>query len=129
MAPATDLVALAGGILVAIACIQMIMVIPISYEYSALAAADSRGFFVMQSTRAVIYFALVAGGAYLFGLAGLLAGQALSQVLCYPVTVWLARRHQAWDPLHDLIAACIALTAAGISLTVHEGAIRAALFP
>ncbi len=119
----------AGGILVAIACIQMIMVIPISYEYSALAASDSRGFFIMQSSRAGIYITLVALGAWAFGLPGLLAGQALSQFLCYPVTVWLARRHQAWDPLHDLIAACIALTAAGISLTVHEGAIRAALFP
>ncbi len=121
--------ATAGGILVAIACIQMIQVIPISYEYSALAAADSRGFFVMQSTRAVIYFALVAGGAYLFGLAGLLAGQALSQVLCYPVTVWLARKHNAWDPRHDLIGIVLALAAAALSFSLHEEAIRAALLP
>ena len=117
----------AGGILVAIACIQMLQVIPISYEYSALAASDSRGFFVMQSTRAVIYTALVATGAWFYGLAGLLAGQALSQILCYPVTVWLARRHQAWDPRHDLIAIVLAFAAAGFSLALHEDAIRAAL--
>ena len=121
--------ATAGGILVAIACIQMIQVIPISYEYAALAAADSRGFFVMQSTRAVIYFTLVAGGAFLFGLPGLLAGQALSQLLCYPVTVWLARKHHAWDPRHDLIAMALALGAAALSFALHEGAIRAALLP
>lgn len=54
--------AAAGGILVAIACIQMLQVIPLSYESAALAAGDSRGFFVVQSTRAAIYFALVAGG-------------------------------------------------------------------
>lgn len=119
----------AGGILVVIACIQMIQVIPISYEYSALAASDSRGFFIMQSTRAMIYTLLVCIGAWVYGLPGLLAGQALSQILCYPVTVWLARRHQAWDPRHDLIAAAIAFTGAGLSFALHGDAIRAALLP
>ena len=119
----------AGGILVVIACIQMIQVIPISYEYSALAASDSRGFFIMQSTRAMIYTLLVTTGAWFYGLAGLLAGQALSQILCYPVTVWLARRHQAWDPRHDLIAAVLAFIAAALSFTLHGDAIRAALMP
>lgn len=119
----------AGGILVAIACIQMIQIIPISYEYSALAAADSRGFFIMQSSRALIYFVLVAVGAFLFGLAGLLAAQALAQVLCYPVTVWLARQHKAWDPRHDLIAAMLALVAAGLSFGLHSDVILAALHP
>lgn len=119
----------AGGILVVIACIQMIQVIPISYEYSALAASDSRGFFIMQSTRAMIYTLLVCIGAWFYGLAGLLAGQALSQILCYPVTVWLARRHQAWDPRHDLIAAAVAFIGAGLSFALHGDAIRAALLP
>ena len=120
--------AAAGGILVAIACVQMLQLIPISYEYSALAAGDSRGFFVMQSTRAMIYFALVATGALLYGLPGLLIGQALSQVFCYPVTVWLARRHSCWDPRHDLVAAVIALCAAVTALIGHHDAITKALF-
>ncbi|WJS84598.1 oligosaccharide flippase family protein [Paracoccus sp. TOH] len=118
----------AGGILVAIACIQMLQVIPISYEYSALAAGDSRGFFIMQSSRAGIYFTLVAGGAFLYGLPGLLVGQALSQIFCYPVTVWLARRHGCWDPRHDLIAALVALGAAGSVLFAHRQAVVGALF-
>ena len=112
----------------AIACVQMLQLIPISYEYSALAAGDSRGFFVMQSTRAMIYFALVATGALLYGLPGLLIGQALSQVFCYPVTVWLARRHSCWDPRHDLVAAVIALCAAVTALIGHHDAITKALF-
>ncbi|QRZ12386.1 oligosaccharide flippase family protein [Paracoccus methylovorus] len=119
----------AGGILVAIACIQMLQVIPISYEYAALAAGDSRGFFIMQSSRAGIYFTLVVVGALLHGLPGLLIGQALSQVLCYPVTVWLARRHGAWDPRHDLIAGMIAVVAAGAALSGHYGAVVAAMSP
>lgn len=34
----------AGGILVAIACIQMLLVIPLSYETAALASGDLRAF-------------------------------------------------------------------------------------
>lgn len=119
----------AGGILVAIACIQLLQVIPISYDYSALAAGDSRGFFVMQSMRAAIYFTLVAAGAYFYGLPGLLIGQAVSQVFCYPVTVWLARRHQCWDPRHDAVAALIAVIAAAAALTTHGHAIALAMSP
>ena len=29
---------------------------------------------------------------------------ALATILAYPATVWLARRHGAWDPLHDVLA-------------------------
>ncbi|SIQ26697.1 Membrane protein involved in the export of O-antigen and teichoic acid [Paracoccus thiocyanatus] len=119
----------AGGILVAIACIQMLQVIPISYEQAALAAGDSRGFFAMQSSRAAIYFPLVAGGAALHGLPGLLTGQALAQVFCYPVTVWIARRHGCWDPRHDLIAGVVALAAAATALSGHHEAVLAALSP
>ncbi|UXU75133.1 MULTISPECIES: oligosaccharide flippase family protein [unclassified Paracoccus (in: a-proteobacteria)] len=120
--------ATAGGVLVAIACIQMLQVIPISYDYSALAAGDSRGFFVMQSLRALIYMSMVSAGAFLYGLPGLLVGQALSLVLCYPVTVWLARRHHAWDPRHDLVAVIIATVAIAMALTSHRDAITKALF-
>lgn len=121
--------AAAGGILVAIACIQMLQVIPLSYKSAALAAGDSRGFFVVQSTRAAIYSALVAGGAVLYGLPGLLIGQALAQVLCYPATVWLARRHGCWDPRHDLVAATLAIVAAATALNGHRDAVLAAMIP
>lgn len=117
----------AGGILVAIVCIQMMLVIPLSYETAALASGDSRGFFVMQSSRALIYFTLVVIGAWAYGLAGLLAGQALAQIFCYPVSVWMARRQSAWDPRHDMIAAIIVAVSAAIALTMHRDIIAAAL--
>lgn len=117
----------AGGILVAIACIQMLLVIPLSYETAALAAGDSRAFFVMQSSRALIYFSLVVIGAWLYGLTGLLAAQAISQVFCYPVSVWMARRQRAWDPRHDAGAAVLAVLGAGLALMVHHDVVAAAL--
>ena len=117
----------AGGILVAIACIQMLLVIPLNYETAGLAAGDSRGFFVMQSSRAAIYFALVLAGAWWLGLRGLLAGQALAQVFCYPVSVWMARRQGAWDPRHDLVAAVIAALGAALALGLHGDIVALAL--
>ncbi|MDT1060378.1 oligosaccharide flippase family protein [Paracoccus sp. CPCC 101403] len=117
----------AGGILVAIACIQMLLVIPLNYECAALAAGDSRGFFVLQSSRALVYFALVLVGAWLYGLTGMLAGQALAQLACYPVSVWLARRHQAWDPRHDLVMAALAVAGGCTALMMHRDVISAAL--
>ncbi len=118
---------LAGGILVAIACIQLLQVIPISYDYSALAAGDSRAFFIMQSTRAAIYAVFVLIGVWFAGLPGLLLGQALSLFACYPVQVWLARRHKAWDPLHDGIALAYALVVIALAMWLHYGIVSAAL--
>ena len=117
----------AGGMLVAIACIQMLLVIPLSYETAALAAGDSRAFFIMQSSRALIYFTLVLIGAWLYGLGGVLAAQALAHVFCYPVSVWMARRQRAWDPRHDMIATVIALAGAALALTLHADVVAAAL--
>lgn len=117
----------AGGILVAIACIQMLLVIPLSYETAALANGDSRGFFTMQSSRAAIYLTLVLIGAWLGGLTGLLAGQALAQLFCYPVSVWMARRQRAWDPRHDIIAGVVAVAGAALALSLHGDVVAAAL--
>lgn len=117
----------AGGILVVIASIQLLVIIPLNYEGAALARADSRAFFVLQCSRALIYIPLVLAGVWFFGLTGLLVGQALAQLLCYPVVVWLARRQQAWDPRHDLIALVIALTGAAAAMILHRGIIVEAL--
>lgn len=117
----------AGGILVAIACIQMLLIIPLSYETAALAAGDSRAFFVMQSSRALIYFTLVVIGAWLYGLMGLLAAQAIAQLFCYPVSVWMARRQKAWDPRHDIAATVLAVLGAALALTLHRDVVVAAL--
>ncbi|MTH77827.1 oligosaccharide flippase family protein [Paracoccus aestuariivivens] len=117
----------AGGMLVVIASIQLLVVVPISYESAALAAGDSRAFFVLQCSRATIYFSLVLAGTWFFGLTGLLAGQALAQLCCYPVVVWLARRQRAWDPRHDIVAIAIALAGAACALIMHADIVSEAL--
>lgn len=109
-----DRYAAAGGLVRLIACATIPQIILLSYDQSALAAGDSRRFFALTVIRAVLFLLLFWFGVQEWGLAGGLAGQALAAVLAYPATIWLARRHGAWDPLHDVlaIAAGLAIAAA-----------------
>ncbi|AGT10164.1 oligosaccharide flippase family protein [Paracoccus aminophilus] len=117
----------AGELLVLIALLQLPQILTISYDYSALAAGDTRGVFVMQGSRALIYTILVSFGAYFYGLPGVLAGQGIAYFANYPIAVWLARKHAAWDRRHDLIVLLITLMLAAIAFSLHGAEIAAAL--
>ncbi len=107
-----DRYATAGGMVRLIACATIPQIILLSYDQSALAAGDSRRFFALTVIRAVLFLGLFWLGVHHWGLAGGLAGQALGAILAYPATVWLARRHGAWDPLHDVLAVAAGLAIA-----------------
>ena len=47
------------------------------------------------------------------GLLGALAGQGIAMIAVYPMVVRLARKMQAWDPLHDMVFAAVGV---GIAL-------------
>lgn len=108
--------AAAGAVVVLVACAHLAQVIWITYDQSALAAGDSRGFCITNAIRAVLQLALFVTGMNLGGTVGAIAGQGLAQILIYPAIVWLARRHGVWDPLHDAIFAVIGLTGGGLAV-------------
>lgn len=113
----------AGAILVLIAVVQIPSVIGMTYDQAALAAGDSRSFFLLTAARAV---GLVCGmiiGAEWLGLVGALVGQAMAAVAVYPLLIWLARRHGAWDPLHDLSFAALGLLVAVAAIHLDSSAI------
>lgn len=99
----------AGVVVTAIACVQLPQLVIATYDQSALAAGDSRGFFVVSALRAGLQTLLFLAGAQIAGLGGALAGQMLAGVLAAPATMWLARRHGVWDPRHDLCFGLIAV--------------------
>ncbi|MDO9525896.1 MAG: oligosaccharide flippase family protein [Gemmobacter sp.] len=115
--------AAAGGIVVLIACLQMPQMVGQTYDQAALAAGDSRSFFLVMAGRAAMQTALFLLGAEIGGLVGALAGQALASVLVYPAVVWLARKHGAWDAWHDLVFWTFGLSVCGLSLWVNWAAI------
>ncbi|WP_151718853.1 oligosaccharide flippase family protein [Gemmobacter serpentinus] len=98
----------AGIILVAIACVQLPQVIGMTYDQSALAAGDSRTYFIVMALRAGLQSLCFWIGASSHGLEGALIGQFLAILAAHPIIIWLARRHNAWDPRHDLLFGSLA---------------------
>ena len=116
---------LAGGVVVLLALMQVPQMIALTYDNAALAAGDSRGFFILATTRAVfVMTGLIVGGAN-FGLIGALIGQGLAMALAYPVVVWLARKHAAWDPRHDGVFWLVGLSISALVWSLHQKDISA----
>ncbi|WP_418592810.1 oligosaccharide flippase family protein [Ponticoccus sp. (in: a-proteobacteria)] len=105
----------AGAMAVLLACMQMPQIIVQTYDQAALAAGDSRRFFVLALVRATLMVLCILAGIQAAGLVGAILGIGAAYLLAYPVVVWLARRMGAWDPMHDiaygLVAALLALAA------------------
>lgn len=97
-----DRYAQAGPMVVLISLALAPAVIGMTYDQAALAAGDSRAFFVFTATRAVLQTLMFLVGVALFGLPGGIAALGLSMLAAYPVLIWLARKYQVWDGLHDL---------------------------
>ncbi len=115
----------AGAILVLVAVIQIPQVIGMTYDQAALAAGDSRNYFLLTAMRAVLLVTGLIVGAEQMGLLGALIGQGIAGIAVYPFLGWLARRHGAWDWLHDLVFAVLGVLLAVLALAVDGGAIRA----
>lgn len=117
--------AAAGVVVVAIACVQLPQMLMATYDPAALAAGDSRGFFLVSALRAGAQTVLFLLGAEMGGLPMALAGQALAAVLAAPGSIWLARRHHVHDPLHDVIFAALSVTLTVFVLWLYLPALEA----
>jgi O-antigen/teichoic acid export membrane protein len=99
----------AGGVMVSVCAVQMIVVVYLTYDQAALAQGDSRGFFLVSAAKATLQTLGFLIGAYWMGLAGALLGQAIGMLLYVPIIAHLAWRHRVWDPRHDVTYLLLAL--------------------
>lgn len=106
----------AGPLVTLIALASIPSLIGLSYDQAALAGGDSRGFFWVTLVRAVLFLSLFTLGGIQAGIPGALAGQALAAILAYPMLVRIARKHGAWDGLHDLTFGAVGLILAAVLL-------------
>lgn len=114
----------AGPIVVLLACVQIPQAIIMTYDQSALAAGDSRRFFLLMAPKALVLSLGILVGIHLGGLIGALIGQAVATVLIYPMVVSLARRFGAWDPFHDALFAVMGLVCTALILGSHAEDLR-----
>ena len=113
----------AGAIVTAVALVQMPGIIGMTYDQSALAADDGRGYFALIAMRAGVQTAAFLVGALWAGLGGALLGQGLAAVAVHPLIIRLARRHAVWDARHDLAMAALVAGLATLVLALHGPAL------
>ena len=109
----------AGGVVVLISAMQIPAIIGVTYDQAALAAGDSKRFFVLAATRAVFVVAGMVLGITYWGLPGALAGQGAAMLAAHPVVGWLAARQRAWDPAHDVVFYLIGAALAALALWLN----------
>lgn len=117
----------AGAVVAVLAVMQIPQIVGLTYDQAALAAGDSRRFFVLAAARAGLMIAGLVIGVEWAGLLGGLLGQGAAMLVVYPVVVWLARRSGVWDPLHDAIFFAIGALGGGAALLSNRDAILALL--
>lgn len=117
--------AMAGAVVVMIACMQVPQIVGLTYDQAAIAAGDSRRFFYFTAAKAALMVGSLVVGLELGGLPGALVAQGVAFLLAYPVLVWLARRMKAWDPLHDAAFLLIGAILAAGAIWVNFPAIAA----
>lgn len=120
-----DRYAQAGPMVVLIALALAPAVIGMTYDQAALAAGNSRAFFVFTASRAVLQTVFFLIGVLCFGLPGGIAALGLSMLAAYPVLIWLARKHQVWDAVHDLGFAATTCAIGAGALWYHRALIEA----
>lgn len=101
----------AGGVVALMSLALVPQVVMATYDHVALAAGDSRAYFLLSVQRALFMVTGLLVGVSLGGLGGALVGQGIAMIAIVPLVVRLARRFGAWDPLHDGIfwTVCLAL--------------------
>lgn len=106
----------AGAIVVLTACMQIPMIISLTYDQAALASGDSKRFFVLAASKATVMIIALLIGVQMAGLFGALISQGIAFLVVYPVVIWLAKRQGAWDPLHDALYAILGLLIGSVAI-------------
>ncbi|MGB4828763.1 MAG: polysaccharide biosynthesis protein, partial [Paracoccaceae bacterium] len=89
--------------------VEMPGILGMTYDQSALAAGNGRGYFALIAARATVQTTAFLLGAHWAGLGGALLGQGLAAAAVHPLIIRLARRHGVWDARHDLAMGALAL--------------------
>lgn len=117
--------ALAGAVTVTVAAMGIPQIIGLTYDQAALAAGDSKRFFVLAGSKALLMVLFLYAGLEIAGLFGALVGQGLAMLAVYPVVIWLSRSTGAWDRLHDTALALAGAVLIALAYWVNSASIYA----
>lgn len=116
----------ASGAVTMIVCLALMpQMLGLTYDQVALASGDSRGFFTMNAVRAVLLVTLLLVLVPRLGIPGAPLALVSTTLLSYPLQVRLARRHGAWDGVHDAVMYGLAALVAAVVLGVFHAELMA----
>lgn len=98
-----------GAVTMIVSMALLPQMLGLTYDQVALASGDSRGFFTLNATRAVLLVSLLLVLVPWLGIPGAPLAMASTALLSYPLQLRLARKYGAWDGLHDGIMFSVAL--------------------
>lgn len=113
----------AGPVVVMVACVQMISAFGATYGLAAIAGGDSRGHFFLVAVTACLQMTGLWLGFEAAGLRGAFAGLGVALLAVHVACALLARKHKAWDPVHDVVFLGIAMTLGALALGWNRGAL------
>ncbi|MFN4098611.1 MAG: oligosaccharide flippase family protein [Pararhodobacter sp.] len=108
-----------GAVTMIVSMALLPQMLGLTYDQVTLASGDSRGFFTLNATRAAILVTLLMLLVPQMGIPGAPIAMAGTALLSYPLQLRLARKHGAWDGLHDAVMAAVALALLALVLAVH----------
>jgi len=117
--------ALAGPIIVLFALTKVPEIVFAAYDGVLLAHGDSRRFFYLLITIAVIQSALALFGVIWFGIPGAIVAPGLAALITYPLKAAFVQRYNAWDPKADMLFLILGLAVSGIACWLQWPAISA----
>lgn len=107
----------AVAVMVALACLPQ--AVGMTYDWSALAAGDSRSYFFVVAFRGTVQALAFILGAEMAGLFGALVAQAMGLLIGHLALIWLARKHGVWSALHDLVYLVVTILVIATVAFVH----------
>ncbi|WP_370241505.1 oligosaccharide flippase family protein [Pararhodobacter marinus] len=116
-----------GAVTMLVSMALLPQMLGLTYDQVTLASGDSRGFFTLNATRAVVLVVLLMVLVPMLGIPGAPISMAATALISYPLQVRLARKYGAWDPLHDVVMASAAAALLTAMLMLH-GERLAAIF-
>ena len=109
----------AGAIMVLISLAMLPQAVGLTYDQAALAAGDSRRFFIYSAIRSALQIGLLLIGVITNGLVGGIVGLGAAMALAHLALIWLARTHRVWDPVHDSLFMGISAALVVFGLWLH----------
>lgn len=106
----------ASAIMVLISIAGLPQALGLTYDRVAIAAGDTRNFFLLTAFRGTLQTLALILGAHFDGVLGAIIGLIAAGIIGHVAMIWLARKHLAWDPVHDVFFTILALMGAALAL-------------